>query len=170
VKKTIATDSNFLNAVESKLQAGDVKGAIAYCQASHYPVAKMLEKGLSRLGTTMRDIESAIEHMATIQINKMEKNLDLLSAIAAIAPMLGFLGTVVGMIHAFHNISLTDNISIGIIAGGIYEKMITSGAGLIVGIIAHAFHTYLNSMIDRSVGNMETVSLEFLDILHKPQL
>ena len=170
IKQAGKVDPYFLTNIKQKLKDGDVKSAIEYCDQTNYPIAKMLQKGLYRLGSPMRDIESAIEYMANVEIAKMEKNLSFLSAIAAIAPMLGFLGTVTGMIKSFYSISVADNISIGIIAGGIYEKMVTSGAGLVVGIIAHVFYTYLNNMIDRTINNMEMKTIEFMDILYKPQL
>lgn len=170
IKKSGRLDSYFLTHIDQQLKEGNIKGAIAYCDKSDYTIAKMLQKGLYRLGSPMRDIESAIEYMANVEIAKMEKNLSFLSAIAAIAPMLGFLGTVTGMIKSFHSISITDNISISIIAGGIYEKMVTSGAGLVVGIIAHILYVYLNNMIDRTITDMEMKTIEFMDILHKPQI
>jgi biopolymer transport protein ExbB len=170
IKKTGKLDSYFITHIGQQLKEGNIKGAITYCDQSNYTIAKMLQKGLYRLGSPMRDIESAIEYMANVEIAKMEKNLSFLSAIAAIAPMLGFLGTVTGMIKSFHSISITDNISISIIAGGIYEKMVTSGAGLVVGIVAHILYVYLNNMIDRTINDMEMKTIEFMDILHKPQI
>ncbi len=168
IKRAGKYDPYFLTHINQQLKEGNIKSAIEYCDKSEYPIAKMLQKGLYRLGSPMRDIESAIEYMANVEISRMEKNLSFLSAIAAIAPMLGFLGTVTGMIKSFHMISVTDNISISIIAGGIYEKMVTSGAGLVVGIIAHVFYVYLNNMIDRTINDMEMKTIEFMDILHTP--
>lgn len=168
IKSAGQLDPAFLNNIKDKLYAGNVKGAIEYCQQSKLPVARLIEKGLSRLGTSMRDIESAIENTARIEIYKMEKGLPILSAIAAIAPMFGFLGTVIGMIKAFYDISIQDNISIGVISSGIYTKMITSASGLIVGVVAYILYTYLSTMIDRVVNRMEVQAIEFLDILHKP--
>jgi biopolymer transport protein ExbB len=170
IKKAGKYDPYFLTQINQQLKEGNIKGAIEYCDKSDYAIAKMLQKGLYRLGSPMRDIESAIEYMANVEIAKMEKNLSFLSAIAAIAPMFGFLGTVTGMIKSFYNISISDNISISIIAGGIYEKMVTSGAGLVVGIVAHVFYVYLNNKIDRTINDMEMKTIEFLDILHRPQV
>jgi biopolymer transport protein ExbB len=148
--------------------AGNVQGAINFCKATSYPIAKLLEKGLSRLGSPIRDIEAAIENKAKVEIYNMEKNLGILSAIARIAPMFGFLGTVTGMIRTFHNISISNKIDISTIAGGIYEKMVTSASGLIVGIIAYVLYTLLTTMIDRTINKMEITAIDFLDILHKP--
>jgi len=163
-------DHSFLDRIKQKLNQGDVKGAIETCANQKTPVAHILSRGLIRLGSPVRDIESAIESTATVEVAKMEEKLSYLSLIAAIAPMFGFLGTVLGMIKAFYNISIADNISIGIIAGGIYEKMVTSASGLVVGIIAFIFYTILNNKIDKAVSNIEIVTTEFLDTLYKPSV
>ena len=163
-------DDSFMDRIQQKLNQGDIKGAIESCANQKSPIARILSRGLLRLGSPVRDIESAIESTATVEVAKMEEKLPYLSLIAAIAPMFGFLGTVVGMIKAFYNISIADNISIGIIAGGIYEKMITSASGLVVGIIAFVFYTILNSRIDKAISNIETVSTEFMDTLYKPSV
>ena len=114
------------------------------------------------------NIEDAIENKAKLEIYNMEKNLGILSSIARIAPMFGFLGTVTGMIRTFHNISTSNKIEISTIASGIYEKMVTSASGLIVGIIAYVLYTLLTTMIDRTINKMEITAIDFLDILHKP--
>lgn len=168
IRRTSRLDPNFLYTIREMLFNGNVKGATEFCRNSSLPIARLLEKGLNRIGAPMRDIESAIENSAKVEIYNMEKNLSILSAIAAIAPMFGFLGTVTGMIRAFHDISLANNISIGVISSGIYEKMVTSAVGLIVGILAHVFFTLLNTMIDRSVNRMEITAIDFLDLLYKP--
>jgi biopolymer transport protein ExbB len=168
IRKTAKLDENFLHTINDMLQAGNVQGAINFCKATSYPIAKLLEKGLSRLGSPIRDIEAAIENKAKVEIYNMEKNLGILSAIARIAPMFGFLGTVTGMIRTFHNISISNKIDISTIAGGIYEKMVTSASGLIVGIIAYVLYTLLTTMIDRTINKMEITAIDFLDILHKP--
>jgi biopolymer transport protein ExbB len=168
IRQNSKIDKNLIPEIKSKLKDGKVKEAIEYCERSPYPIARIVQKGLYRLGSPIRDIEAAVENMANIQISHMEKNLSFLAAIAAVAPMVGFLGTVSGMIRAFHSISIQGNISIGVIAGGIYEKMVTSAAGLIVGVIAHILFTYLNNMIDRSASDMELAGMEFIDILNRP--
>lgn len=168
IRKTAKLDENFLHTINDMLVSGNVQSAITYCKTSQYPIAKLLEKGLSRLGSPIRDIETAIENKAKVEIYNMEKNLGILSAIARIAPMFGFLGTVTGMIRTFHNISTSNKIDIATIAGGIYEKMVTSASGLIVGIIAYVLYTLLTTMIDRTINKMEITAIDFLDILHKP--
>lgn len=168
IRRTSKLDNNFLFTIREMLFNGNVSGALAFAKASNFPIARLLEKGINRLGSPIRDIENAIENTAKVEIYNMEKNLGLLSAIAAIAPMFGFLGTVTGMIRSFHDISLANDINIGIISSGIYEKMITSATGLIVGIIAHVFYTILMAMIDRNVNKMEVTAIDFMDILYKP--
>jgi biopolymer transport protein ExbB len=168
IKRTSKLDNNFLFTIREMLFNGNVSGALAFAKASNFPIARLLEKGINRLGSPIRDIENAIENTAKVEIYNMEKNLGILSAIAAIAPMFGFLGTVTGMIRSFHDISLANDINIGIISSGIYEKMITSATGLIVGIIAHVFYTILMAMIDRNVNKMEVTAIDFMDILYKP--
>lgn len=168
IRRTAKLDNNFLFTIREMLYNGNVAGALAFAKASNFPIARLLEKGINRLGSPIRDIENAIENTAKVEIYNMEKNLGLLSAIAAIAPMFGFLGTVTGMIRSFHDISLANDINIGIISSGIYEKMITSATGLIVGIIAHVFYTILMAMIDRNVNKMEVTAIDFMDILYKP--
>jgi biopolymer transport protein ExbB len=168
ISKTSKLDSTFLYTIKEMLYKGDVNGAMNYSKASSFPIAKLLEKGLSRIGSPIRDIETAIENTARVEIYNMEKNLGILSAIAKIAPMFGFLGTVSGMIRTFHNIATANKIDISTIASGIYEKMVTSATGLMVGIIAYFFYTILTTMIDRTVNKMEVTAIDFLDILHKP--
>jgi biopolymer transport protein ExbB len=121
-----------------------------------------------RIGKPIKEIESNIETAGSMEIAKMENNLGYLGVIAGIAPMLGFIGTIVGIIKIFYDISLSDNISIGIIAGGLYQKMITSCAGLIVGVIAYTGYHYLTILIDKFTLRVEVVATEFLDILQEP--
>lgn len=168
IRKTTKIDENFLHNINELLVSGNIQGAVTYCKNSKFPIANMLERGLGRLGSPIREIESAIENKAKLEIYNMEKNLGLLSSIARIAPMFGFLGTVTGMIRTFHNISTSNKIEISTIASGIYEKMVTSASGLIVGIIAYVMYTLLMTMIDRSINKMEIVAMDFIDLLHKP--
>lgn len=168
INKASKIDSNLINNIRDMLLKNDIKACVAYCNRTPSPFSNLILKGLSRVGSPIRDIENAIENTARVEVYKMEKNVSLLAAIAAIAPMFGFLGTVIGMIKAFYDISISDNISIGIISSGIYVKMITSASGLIVGVIAYIFFTYLNSKIERATNKMEVTAIEFMDILYKP--
>jgi biopolymer transport protein ExbB len=167
IKKASMNTTKFMEKVKSLIVQGDVKSAKNLCEQTESPVARMIEKGIMRLGRPLKDIESSIENTGKIEIYKLEKNLSILGIISGVAPMLGFVGTISGVIKIFYNISIEENISIGAIAEGLYEKMITSAAGLIVGIIAHiAFH-YLNLLVDRVIYKMESNSLEFIDLLQE---
>jgi biopolymer transport protein ExbB len=128
----------------------------------------MIEKGVQRIGKPIDNIEKSMENVGKLEIYRMEKNLVILSIIAGIAPMFGFLGTIAGMIQTFFNISITSDITLGTIAGGIYVKMITSASGLIIGIVAFIGYSYLNAQIDKVVNKMEGASAEFIDILQEP--
>ena len=167
IQKASKDTNKFMEKVKSLILQGDVKSAKALCEQTESPVARMIEKGIMRIGRPLKDIESSIENTGKVEIYKLEKNLSVLGIIAGIAPMLGFVGTISGVIKIFYNIAEVENISIGAIAEGLYEKMITSAAGLIVGIIAHIGFHYLNLMIDRVIYKMESNSLEFVDLLQE---
>jgi biopolymer transport protein ExbB len=167
IKKASMDTNKFMEKVKSLILQGEVKSAKNLCEQTESPVARMIEKGIMRLGRPLKDIESSIENTGKVEIYKLEKNLSVLGIIAGVAPMLGFVGTISGVIKIFYNIAIEENISIGAIAEGLYEKMITSAAGLIVGIIAHVGFHYLNLMIDRVIYKMESNSLEFVDLLQE---
>lgn len=169
ITKASKFDANFLNNIRELILKGDFNSARLLCKNSDTPAGRIIDKGISRIGKPMKDIENAMESMANIELAKVEKNLGFLGIIASIAPMLGFVGTISGVIKIFYNISIADNISIGLIAGGLYEKMITSFAGLIVGIFAYAGYHYLNIMIDRLTLSLNTAVVDFIDMLQEPQ-
>jgi biopolymer transport protein ExbB len=167
IKRAGAVDDNFINNIRMNLLNGNVNAARSLCQQVGTPISRMIEKGILRINKPLRDIEHAIENVGRIEVAKLEKNLNVLSIIAGIAPMFGFLGTVAGMIQTFQAISMTNDLTFKVIAGGIYVKMFTSALGLIVGIMAFVAYNYLNTMIERIVHNMERNSLEFLDLLQE---
>ncbi|MCX6186905.1 MAG: MotA/TolQ/ExbB proton channel family protein [Bacteroidetes bacterium] len=158
-------ESNFLHNLKDLLAKGDVKASIAYCQRVNSPISRVVEKGVMRLGKPIKDIESAMESMASLEISKLEKNLTFLGITAGIAPMLGFIGTILGVIKIFFDISVSNNFDISVIANGLYQKMITSCAGLIVGVMAYVGYHILNSMIDRFSHRMEQTAVDFVDML-----
>jgi biopolymer transport protein ExbB len=168
IKKAQNKDANFLLSIKDYVRNGNMDAAKALCRSNTSPVSKMVEKGLVRLGRPMGEVEKSIEDVGKIEVANLEKNVGILGTIAAIAPMLGFLGTIFGVIKIFYNIALADNISIGLIAGGLYEKMITSSAGLMVGIIAYIFHHIIVIMIERTVNKMEIAAVNFVDIIQEP--
>lgn len=167
IKKARKVDSNLLANVKENLMKGDLDAARSLCKASNTPASLMIEKGISRLGKSTKEIESAMESVGKLELAKLEKNTNVLGVIAGIAPMMGFIGTVSGVIKIFYNISLADNISIGLISGGLYEKMITSAAGLVVGVFSFICYHYLQSMIDKVSFVMEKTALDFMDIINE---
>lgn len=167
IRKRLQLDRNFIPTIKDHMFSGNLPAALSYAKGSHTAIGNIIEKGLSRMGKPVQEIESAMESIANVEIMKMERNLGFLGIIAGIAPMLGFIGTISGIIKIFYNISLSDNISVGIIAGGLYEKMITSGAGLIVGVLSYVGYHYLNTLIDKFTLKAETTSIQFLDLLQE---
>lgn len=168
IRKASRDESNLMSQVKQNILAGKLDAAIALCRNSNTPLGRMLQKGLTRIGRPIKDIEGAIENIGKLEVSKLEKNISILGIIAGIAPMFGFVGTISGVIRIFYNISLSDNISMGIIAGGLYEKMITSAAGLMIGIVAYIGYHILNIMVDRVILRMETDAVEFIDLLEEP--
>ena len=167
IKRAGKVDSNLLNNVKDNLMKGNLDAARSACKSSNTPASLMIEKGISRLGKSTKEIESAMESVGKLELAKLERNTGILGVIAGIAPMMGFIGTVSGVIKIFYNISLADNISIGLISGGLYEKMITSAAGLVVGVFSFICYHYLQAMIDRVSFVMEKSALEFMDIINE---
>lgn len=168
IKKASQVDATFMANIRDYLLSGKVDAAFTLCKNTNTPIARLLQKGLKRMGKPIDEIESAVQSEGQLEIYKLEKNMNFLGIIAGIAPMFGFLGTIMGVIKIFYNISLTNNISISTISSGLYEKMITSASGLVVGIFAHiAFH-YLNSMIDRVSYQIENAAVEFVDLIQEP--
>jgi biopolymer transport protein ExbB len=150
------------------LKDSDIKAATMYADRESTATAKILSAGLHSVGRPVKEIESMMESTANIEVGEMEKGTGYLGIIAGIAPMLGFIGTISGIIRIFYTISTTDNISIGIIAGGLYEKMITSGAGLVVGVLAYTAYHILNQMISNFTLRAQRDSLEFIKSIMSP--
>jgi biopolymer transport protein ExbB len=168
VNKAGKVPFSFMNSVKDLVTRGDVNGAKIVCSQNDTPIARIIEKGILRIGKPMENIEKSMENTGRLELYKMEKNMVILTIIAGVAPMFGFLGTIAGMIQTFFNISITSDITLGTIAGGIYVKMITSATGLMIGIMAYIGYSYLNAQIDKVVNQMEAASAEFIDVLHAP--
>lgn len=168
IRKASRDETNLMQQVKQSITSGKLDSAIAICRSSNSALGRMLQKGLLRIGRPIKDIEGAIENVGKLEVSKLEKNISILGIVAGIAPMLGFVGTISGVIRIFYNISLTDNISMGVIAGGLYEKMITSATGLMIGILAYVAYHVLNIMVDRVILKMETDAVEFIDLLEEP--
>lgn len=155
--------------VRDYVQGGDVKGAMGYCESRDKPVARILRHGLERLGRPISEIQDAVQAQGKHETFELEKRTELLASIAGIAPMLGFLGTVTGMIQAFQEIqALEGNVNPSVLAGGIWEALLTTAAGLIVGILAFFFYNFLLSKIRRLVNDMERSATDFIDLLQEP--
>lgn len=159
----------FMEHVGGYVRSGDISGAIGYCQAQDTPIARILQRGLERLGRPLREIQDAVEAAGKHETYELEKRTDLLASIAGIAPMLGFLGTVLGMIEAFQQIqALQGSVNPSVLAGGIWAALVTTAAGLIVGILALFAYNFLLNRISRSVNDLELAATEFIDLLQTP--
>jgi biopolymer transport protein ExbB len=169
ISKAGKEDQNFMNNIKDFILSGKIDSAKALCKSNSTPIARMIDKGISRIGRPLDDISAAIENVAKLEIYNLEKKLALLATISGAAPMLGFLGTVVGMIRALIAMAESgDNIVISSLAGGIYEAMVTTVGGLIVGIIAYIGYNLLVSNVEKVIYKMEARSIEFLDLLNEP--
>ncbi len=155
--------------IKQYVRAGDVRGAIAYCEAQDKPITRILRHGLERLGRPIAEIQDAVQATGKHEAFELEKRTNLLASVAAIAPMLGFLGTVLGMIRAFQEIqNLQGNVNPSVLAGGIWEALLTTAAGLAVGILAQFFYNVIMSRIGRQINNMERSATDFIDLLQEP--
>ena len=162
-------DRNFMNNIRDFIHDGKLDSAVALCKGTDSPLARMIEKGLTRIGKPLNDISAAIENTGQLEVQRLEKKLSTLATISGIAPMIGFLGTVTGMVSAFHaRASNPNNLDISRLASGIYTAMITTVGGLIVGIIAFVLYNVLVSKISQLVNMLEAKSTEFMDLLHEP--
>ncbi|MGX7667946.1 MotA/TolQ/ExbB proton channel family protein [Flavobacterium pedocola] len=168
IKKATKTDPHLMKDIRTHLNSGNIEMAISAAERDGAASAIVIKEGIQTIGRPISEIESNMEKMANIEIGEMERKLGVLGLIAGIAPTLGFIGTISGVIKIFYSISVTENISIGNISGGLYEKMISSGAGLIVGIIAYSGYHLYNSMIDNYSLNMQRHVLEFVNIIQRP--
>jgi biopolymer transport protein ExbB len=168
IKKKFKINNNFMSSIKDNVVNGNIAAALNLCRTNPTPVAKMVEKGLIRIGKPLKDIEASMENVGNLEISKAEKNLGVLGIIAGVAPMLGFIGTIMGVITIFHTISTTDNFSITTISSGLYQKMITSLAGLVVGVFAYSGYHLLLMMVDRLTFRIEAAVIEFVDILQEP--
>ncbi|RPD38033.1 MotA/TolQ/ExbB proton channel family protein [Chitinophaga barathri] len=161
-------ENNFMPMVRDHITTGNISAARSLSKNTAGPIARMIDKGIQRIGKPTDAIEKSMENVGKLEIYKMEKNLVILAIVAGIAPMFGFLGTIAGMIQTFFNISQTSDITLSTIAGGIYVKMVTSAAGLIIGLVAYIGYSYLQAQIDKVINKMEGASSEFIDVLLEP--
>ncbi len=161
-------DQNFMNNIRASVQSGNLHAARALCQNTDSPSSRMIEKGLQRIGKPLRDIDTAIENVGNLELFKLEKNLSTLASIAGAAPMIGFFGTVTGMILAFYTMATEQNVTPDVLAAGIYQALITTAFGLFIGILAFIGYNVLVANVDKVVYKMERATLEFMDLLQEP--
>ncbi|NDV84897.1 MotA/TolQ/ExbB proton channel family protein [Bacteroides sp. 51] len=169
IRKAGKEDPLFMDKIKDYILSGEIKAAINYCRTVNTPAARMIEKGITRLGRPINDVQAAIENVGNIEVAKLEKGLNVMATISGGAPMIGFLGTVTGMVRAFYEMANAgNNIDITLLSGGIYEAMITTVGGLIVGIIAMFAYNYLVGLVSGVVNKMETKTMAFMDLLNEP--
>ncbi len=169
ISKASKEDKSFMNNIRNFILDGKLSSAKALCDTNNSPIGRMMDKGISRLGKPLNDINAAIENVGKLEISKLEKNLTGLATISGAAPMLGFLGTVIGMVRAFYDMSMAgNNINIELLSKGIYQAMITTVGGLIVGITAYIFYNLLVARVQKVVNLLEIRTSEFMDLLHEP--
>lgn len=169
IKKANKIDRDFMDRIRDYITEGKIDAAKDYCANQNTPMARMLAKGVSKIGRSMKEISVSIENVGKLEIFKLEKGLSTLATIAGAAPMIGFLGTVIGMIVTFHSMKISgQGVEIADLSGGIMQAMVTTVAGLIIGIIAYIAYNYLVTKVDKVVNRMEAVSVDFLDILDEP--
>jgi biopolymer transport protein ExbB len=169
IRKATKEDQNFMNRIKDYIHDGKIEAALALCRSTNSPSARMVEKGISRLGRPLQDISTAIENVGKLEIAKLEKGFPTLATITGAEPMLGFLGTVIGMVQSFYNMEQAgNNIDVSMMSGGIYTALITTVAGLIVGILGYFAYNTLVVRVERVVFNLEATLTEFMDILNEP--
>ena len=169
IRKASRVDGNFMNRIRELVIDDKLDAARELCQKTDIPVARMVGKGIDRIGRPIADLNTAIENVGNLEVAKLERGLPMLATISGGAPMIGFLGTVVGMIQAFYDMSMAgNNLDIALLSNGIYTAMVTTVAGLIVGIMAYFGYNFLVARVDRVVFQLEASSLEFVDLLNEP--
>lgn len=169
IRRAGKEDQNFMNRIKDYIHEGKVDSALNLCRSTNTPSARMIEKGITRLGRPMNDVLVAIENVGNLEIAKLEKGFPLIATTAAGAPMLGFLGTVTGMVRAFFGMANPGtNVDVSQLSGGIYEALVTTVGGLVVGIITLFAYNYLVSQVDNVVNKMEARTMEFMDLLNEP--
>src|SRR3954468_21418411 len=168
IRKASRIEDNFMNIIRDHIVNGNVSAARSFAKNTNNPVARIIDKGIQRIGKPIDNIEKSMENVGKLELYNMERNLSVLSLIAGVAPMFGFLGTIIGMFKLFYDLASTGDFTIQTMANGIYTKMITSASGLIIGLLAYIAHSYLSTQVDKTANRMEASSSEFLDVLQEP--
>jgi len=165
IRRAAGNPDSFMASIRALMVKGDLAGAKLLCAQTASPLARMVEKGLRRIGLPLKEIETSVENVGKIEIARLEKNISILGIIAGVAPMIGFVGTIIGVIKIFYSIAATKEFGIPQVADGLYVKLVTSATGLVVGIIAHIGYHWLSILVERMVFRMENSAIEFMDIL-----
>lgn len=169
INKAAKEEKDFMNRIKDYIHDGKIESAASLCVQVNNPQARMIEKGISRIGKPIKEIAATIENVGKLEIYKLEKNLSVLATVAGAAPMIGFLGTVIGMIFVFHEMKINPNgVEVAQLSGGIMQAMVTTVAGLIIGIIAYICYNLLVSRVEKVIHQMEAASIDFLDLLETP--
>lgn len=168
IRRASRIDANFMNIIRDHIMSGNVTAARSFAKNTNNPVGRIIDKGIQRIGKPIDSIEKSMENVGKLELYNMERNLSILSLIAGIAPMFGFLGTIMGMFQLFYKLAGGSDFNIQTMANGIYTKMITSATGLIIGLLAYVAHNYLSTQVDKTANKMESSSAEFIDILQEP--
>jgi biopolymer transport protein ExbB len=168
IRNAARIDSNFMNIVRDHIVSGNISAARSFAKNTNNPVARIIDKGIQRIGKPIDSIEKSMDNVGTLEMYKLEKNLGILSVVSKAAPIFGFVGTLVGLMQLFSGITTSNEFEVGTIAGGIYTKLITSITGLVIGLAAYLGYSYLNTQIDKTANKMEAASADFLDVLQEP--
>ncbi len=168
IKKASSVDDNFMNIIRDNIVSGNVTAARNFARNATHPVGRMIDKGLQRIGKPIDAINSSMENVAQLELFKLEKNINFLSVVSKVAPIFGFVGTLAGLMQLFYNINATGEYELSTIAGGIYTKLISSIAGLMIGMISYILHNILQAQADKTSNMIEAASADFLDILQEP--
>lgn len=168
IRQASRIDNNFMNIIRDHIVSGNVVAARSFAKNTNNPVARIIDKGIQRIGKPIDSIETSMDNVGQLEMYKLEKNLGVLSFISKAAPIFGFVGTLIGLMQLFSNIHKANEVEIGVISQGIYTKLITSITGLVIGLLAYMAYSYLNTQIDKAANKMEAASADFLDVLQEP--
>ncbi|MCU4155464.1 MotA/TolQ/ExbB proton channel family protein [Carboxylicivirga sp. A043] len=169
IRRATKEDAGFMNKIKDYIHEGKIESALALCQSHDFPISRMIEKGVTRIGRPLSDVNTAIENVGNLEISRLEKSLPTLATVAGGAPMIGFLGTVIGMVKAFFDMANAgNNIDVQLLSSGIYTAMVTTVTGLVVGIVAYFAYNILVAKVEKVVFKMEARTMEFMDLLNEP--
>lgn len=168
IRQADRIDSNFMNIIRDHIVSGNIVAARSFAKNTNNPVARIIDKGIQRIGKPIDSIEKSMDNVGQLEMYKLEKNLAVLAFISKAAPIFGFVGTLIGLMQLFSNIHEANEVEIGVISQGIYTKLITSITGLVIGLLAYLAYSYLNTKIDKAANKMEAASADFLDVLQEP--